>query len=210
MTENTWGHLDDNEKQAIRESARKFTEDEINEQFVSYDDRVVFRIIRKTNRALAGPLDIDHEQIGKAPVNPIDKVASAIEERILLDRALEDELGEDEIVEGTLISPRDFVYEPEITDEDKKAAKPIDEMMSTFEGYYAQDTAMGREASAIEAEAEAAGLPSVVDDRPNQSPVKDQGARVAAAAFAPVALLEAFEHIPDDLSEECAIYKFKE
>ncbi len=182
---NTWGNLADNEKQAIRSSARKFTEAEINEQFAERDDTVVFRIHRKTDRALARVRDVDR---------------------------LEGEpgIGEYEIFEITLISPEDFDYEPEITDDDRKAAAPIDALLSAFAGYYAQDEVVLGEAVATESEAEAAGLPPAVDHRADQSSVKDQGRRGTCVSHASMGVLEAYPHIPDDLSEQYTHYKFNE
>lgn len=206
----TWGNLTDNEKQVIGSHVRKLTETEINERFAKQDDTIVFHSLRKTDRALAGTLDIDNLEEELEPSEPIDKEAIAGEEVILPEDALKEEIGEDEIVDVTLISPEDFDYEPEITDDDKKAAKPIDESLSKFESYYAQDMVVMGETATTEPEAEAAGLPPIVDHRANQSPVKNQWTRGTCVAHASMGLLESYDHIPDDLSEQCTHYKFNE
>ena len=204
---NTWGNLTDEEKQSISSSTRKLTDTEVSERFSERDDAVMFRILRKTDRALAGTLDIDLTEGESEYSEPIDEDDEVIQPK----QALEEEVVEDEIVEIKLISPEDFDYEPEITDDDKKAAKPIDKSLSELEGYFAQDTTLVVGEPAIaESEAEAAGLPSSVDHRPDQSPVKDQWNRGTCVAHASMGLLEAFAHIPDNLSEQCAHYKFNE
>lgn len=206
----TWGHLGDDEKQAISESARRFTEEEINERFVQRDDKIVFLITRKTDKSLAGALDIDVTEPELGIAEPSEEVIEGVE-AVPPERALEEEIREDEIVEVALISPEDFDYEPEITADDKKAAKPIDESLSGLEGYFAQDTALlVGELAVAGPEAELAGLPSVIDHRADQSPVKNQGTRGTCVAHASMAVLESFAHIPDDLSEQCAHYKFNE
>ena len=82
--------------------------------------------------------------------------------------------------------------------------------MSRFEDYYAQDVVVSDETTAAESEAEAAGLPAVVDRRADQSPVKNQGGRGTCVSHASVGLIEAYLHIPDDLSEQYTHYKFNE
>ncbi len=206
----TWGKLSDHEKQTIGSGARKLTPNEINERFAKQDDRVVFRILRKTDRALAGSLDIDRPEGELEPSEPTAEEALEGEESILPEEALEEEISEYELAEVTLISPEDFDYEPQITDADKKAAKPIEKLLSGVKGYYAQDTAVMDQAVATETEAEAAGLPPMVDHRPNQSPVKSQGGRGTCVAHASMGLLETYSHIPDDLSEQYTHFKFNE
>lgn len=217
----TWGNLTDGEKESIRASTRRLTETEIDDRFAKRDDIVVFRIRRKTDRALAGTLDVDRservlepseaikEEVADIEEVPVDEEAIEGEEVIPPEQALEEEIAEYETAEVTLISPEDFDYEPEITADDKKAAKPIDELLSELEGYYAQDKVIA-EAVAADVEAEGAGLPSIVDHRAIQSPIKDQRSRGTCVAHASMGLLEAYDHIPDDLSEQCTHYKFNE
>ena len=206
-----WGNLEDSERQTIKSRARKFTEDEINERFDKQDDVVVFRILRKTDRALAGILDVDLSEEELEQGEPIEEEAIEDEEAILSEPVLEEEIiGEYEISEIALISPDDFDYEPEITAADKEAAKSIDKLLSRFEGYYAQDSVDTGEAVAAEVVAEAAGLPPIVDHREKQSLIKNQGGRGTCVAHASIGLLEAYDHIPDNLSEQCLHYKFNE
>jgi len=84
----------------------------------------------------------------------------------------------------------------------RKAAEPIDALVSQLADYYAQDTLASDEA--------AADLPPVVDHRASQSPVKNQGTRGTCVAHAAMGLIEAFPHIPGDLSEQYTHYKFNE
>jgi len=206
MGNDTWGHLGDGDKQTISKSIRKLTGTEVNERFEQKDDRVVFRVIRKTDRAMAKTLDIDISEDELEPHEPIDKEVI----KIPLKQITPNDLGEYEIAEITLISPEDFDYEPEITDDDKKSAKSIDESLSDLEKYYRQDKVVIGEEAAIKYEADAAGLPSVVDHRANQSPIKDQGGRGTCVSHASAGVIEAFDHIPDNLSEQCIHYKFNE
>lgn len=179
----TWGNLSDKDKQAIQSNARKLTETEINKRYAKKDGKNVFRIVRKTDRALTGVLDIDYTAHKK-------------------------EIKRYEIAEIALIPPEDFDYEPDITSDDRKAAESIDKLMSNFEGYYAQDTDIIGETAIAAREAESFGLPPIVDHRASQSPVKDQRSRGTCVAHATMALLEAYGHIPDDLSEQYTHYKF--
>ncbi|MCK5645034.1 MAG: C1 family peptidase, partial [Gammaproteobacteria bacterium] len=208
MTE-TWGNLEENERKIIASRARKLSDTELQERFEKKDDVVVFNILKKTDRSLAGILDMDKEDEENHEELPEDAVDAkeAIEE----EEALEEENQDHEIFQVTLISPEDFDYEPEITDEDNEAAQVIDESVSAHGEYYTQDTVyLGDEVVITETEAESAGLPSIIDHRPNQSPIKDQGGRGTCVAHASLALLEAYNHIPDDLSEQCAHYKYNE
>jgi hypothetical protein len=206
----TWGQLEDSARQTIRSDTRRLTDSEIDERFAKRDDVIMFRVSRKTDRSLAGPLDIDRSEGELEPAEPVDEEVIEDEEAIPPGQALEEEIEEHEIAEVALISPEDFDYEPEITDDDKKAAVSIDKLLSELEGYYAQDAAVVGEAAVIEPEAELAGLPSSVDHGASQSPIKNQATRGTCVSHASVALLEAFGHIPDDLSEQCAHYKFNE
>jgi hypothetical protein len=185
----TWGNLTDNEKEAIRSTTRKLTEAEINAQFAERDETVVFRIHRKTGLAPAAVLEFGRAEGELEAGEPI---------------------GEIQIAEITLISPEDFDYEPEITKADRKAAEPIDALLSELEDYYAQDMVGLGEAATAQSEAETAGLPPTVDHRADQSPVKNQGGRGTCVAHAAMGLVEAYPRIPDDLSEQYAHYKFNE
>ncbi len=186
----TWGNLTDNEREALSSGVRKLTKAQISERFVDRDGVIAFRAFSRA--------DIERE------VGVLDLVFPA------------GLLRTGEVGEVTLISPADFDYEPEITAADSEAAEPIDEEMSRFEDYFARDE-VAADVAAIESEAEESGLPPVVDHRPNQSQVRQQGSRAicrqprgTCVAHASLACLEAFDHIPDDLSEQLAHYKFNE
>ncbi|MFC1713348.1 C1 family peptidase [Candidatus Poribacteria bacterium] len=204
----TWESLTDEQKASIKSRARTLSEDEVGERFAEQDGRVVFRIIRKTDRALAGGLDIDGSEEEQGVDKPVAGKADAGAAAIPLGQASAGGIEEDEIAEVTLISPEDFDYEPEITDADAEAAKPIDAAVSQLAGYYVEDTISMGEADS--GEGDTAGLPSAVDHRPDQSPIKDQASRGTCVAHASMALLEAYDHITDDLSEQCTHYKFNE
>jgi C1A family cysteine protease len=207
----TWGNLTESERLAVSAGARKLSEQELQDRFVKREDKVTFRIQRRTGRALAGELDIDLAAEEPTPLAAEAEVAIAPEEIMPLEMAMAEEVDEFETVEITLISPEDFDYEPEISEEDEKAAEPIDERVRELAGYFGQDTvATGEEAALAMGDAETAGLPAVVDHRAQQSPIKDQGGRGTCVAHASMGVLEAFAHIPDDLSEQCAHYKFNE
>lgn len=199
MSEN-WGNLPKNEQESIAMGARRLSEAEIEERFaVTDDDVVVFRVQRKTDKAMAGTLDID-----------VDEAVDEAERAALEEMAPEVEPSDVEIVEIALISPEDFDYEPELSDEDAEAAKPIDAVMADVVDYYREDTALETASAAMEYEADMAGLPSIIDRRAQQSPVKDQAGRGTCVAHASMGVLEAFAHIPDDLSEQYTHYKFNE
>lgn len=110
-------------------------------------------------------------------------------------------------MEVVLMDPEDFDQPVEVTDEDRAAAAPIDEAVAALRSY--------SEAPAWEGEGGAAwpepsGLPDLVDHRPRQSQVKFQGGRNTCVAHTSMAMLEAIPHIPEDLSEQYAHYKFME
>lgn len=205
----TWESLTKEQKQAIKSSTRELTETEINERFVNRDDTIYFRIYRKTDRVLAGKLDIDlpDEERNRDGVNGNVNIQCeySMHSAILNHNPGKKGFEECEIV---LIPPGEFDYEPELTNSDEKASKTIDKTVSKFADYYAQDPVLAKEETSVENGPDE--LPAVVDHRPNQSPVKDQGGRGTCVAHAALALLEAYEHIPDDLSEQCAHYKFNE
>lgn len=176
-----WEKLTDEEKDAISASAVILGEDEINERFSVQDDKVLFRVYRKVPGEVAWLGEPGEEE------------------------AVEYEIAQ----EVPLISLEDFDYDPEITEEDRIAARPIDEALLGFGSYYERDLFWGEEA-ASESEADATGLPPVVDHRPNQSPIKYQGTRGTCVAHASTALIESYVNIPNDLSEQYAHYKFNE
>ena len=204
MAEDTWGQLSEEEREALRAQTKTLTNTEVDERFREEDGRVVFKVRRKTDRALAGPLDIDRVEAEEA-----DEV-----ERGPRPERVEEEY---EVVEISLIPAEEFDYDPEITEEDEEAARPIDEKVKEMAFYYEKDRVGGpveRSALAEGEEAapapEAAGLPPAVDHRPQQSPIKNQGSRGTCVSHASLALLEAYEHVPDDLSEQLVHYRFNE
>jgi C1A family cysteine protease len=142
------------------------------------DGRHVFLALRKTPRAFAGRLDTDTDTDLQVPAV--------------------------ELTEFTLISHEDFEYEPQITDADRAAAAPVDAKLAHLESYYAYDAGLLRTASS----GDGAGLPSLVDHRPQQSGVKSQGGRGTCVSHATMGLLEAYPHINDNLSEQYTHYKF--
>ena len=129
---------------ALKAKSRSLSENILAERIQKKDDRYVFLAMRKTARAFAGSLDVDGE--GDIPESQF------------------------EFVEITLISPKDFDYTPKLTEGDKKAAKPIDAKVAQFKTYFAHDRSLLNPA-AMNADAEAADLPAVIDHRVNQSPV---------------------------------------
>jgi C1A family cysteine protease len=179
--ENSTDTLTVEERNRLKARIRPVTEDVLSERVVEKEGRFVFRALRKTPRAYAGPRDVD--ELESVPGN------------------------EQEIVEITLISPKDFDYTPKLTDADVKAAKPIDSKMAAMKAYFAYDRGL-LNAESAGAEAEAAELPAVIDHRARQSPVKDQGGRGTCVSHACMGLLEAFGHIEDDLSEQYTHFKF--
>lgn len=178
------------ELQALMAASRPMLREIVDERFIRMDDgRYVFRAMRRTARSMAGTLDIDADP---------NTVAAASVTR-----------GEPqyELVDITLISPKDFDYTPKLTDADKKAAKPIDKKLEKFAAYFAQDRGLLAPESA-RSDGDAADLPAVIDHRVNQSPVKDQGGRGTCVSHACMGLLEAFAHINDNLSEQYTHFKF--
>lgn len=109
--------------------------------------------------------------------------------------------------EVTLIHPDDFDYEPELTAADFAMAEPIDRTIAPLTGYFAEDPGLDDQEAAA---APDSTLPPIIDHRPLQSPVKNQGDRGTCVAHASLGLLEAVVHIPDDLSEQYAHFKFNE
>ena len=211
----TWGNLTNQEAEAIQSRAKKLSEKEINERFQKIGDEVKFKIFTKTDRSMAGGLDIDmgedvdiEQTLIAAPVMTESEDAEAID----IEMAEAEELEEIVETEVTLIAPEDFDYEPQLTQEDKDAEKAIDEDMRKFADYFSGDTAaVGETASdASEGSEMIASLPNSVDHRTAQSNVKNQGGRGTCVAHASCGCLEAYNNIPDDLSEQYLHYKFNE
>ena len=175
--------LQPEELEALKATSRPLSEDVLAERIQKKDGRYVFRAMRRTERSFAGRLDVDDESDISEP--------------------------QFEFVEITLISPEDFDYTPKLTEADKKAAKPIDARTAKYKEYFAYDRGL-LNPTAMNAEAEAAELPTVIDHRVGQSPVKFQGDRGTCVAHASMGLLEAYAHIDDDLSEQYTHYKFNE
>lgn len=170
------------ELEALKAASPQLSPELAKERVQKKGDRYVFTAIRKTDRAFAGRLDADGaDGLGGAP--------------------------QTEFVEITLISPEDFNYTPKISDADKKAAKSIDSKLSQFKEYFAYDKGLLNNEASLDS-ADAAELPSVIDHRNNQSPVKDQGGRGTCVSHASMGLLEAYPHINDNLSEQYTHYKF--
>ena len=210
--EKTWGNITEQEARTIRSIAKKITDQEIDERFQNVGDEVKFKIFVKSDRSMAGPLDIDlgedvdvEEALRAVP----EMAASEDAEAIDMEMAELEEQEEIEEWEVTLISPEDFDYEPELTDEDKEAEKAIDEDMLQFADYFSAAPATRSETDA-EASEMIASLPNAVDRRSAQSNVKNQGRRGTCVAHASCGCLEAYRHIPDDLSEQYLHYKFNE
>ena len=171
------------ELEALKSRSRPLSEDIFAERIGEKNGRYIFRAMRKTTRSFAGRLDVDDECDSSTP--------------------------QFEFVEFTLISPKDFDYTPKLTDADKKAAEPINVNLAKYNRYFAHDIGL-MSPSATNSDAEAADIPSVIDHRVNQSPVKDQGGRGTCVSHASMGLLEAYAHIEDDLSEQYTHYKFNE
>lgn len=207
--ENTWGNLGEKETGAIQSRSKKISDKEIEDRFNVIDNEVKFKIYVKTDTSLAGKLDInadDDVDIETTLPAEADMVGSEDPEAIEVEMAEIEELEQIEELEVTLISPDDFDYEPELTTEDKKAEKAINEDMEKFAGYF-DDATGADEETATEM---AASLPNSMDRRAQQSGVKNQGGRGTCVAHASCGCLEAFTNIPDDLSEQYLHYKFNE
>lgn len=172
------------ELKALKAKSRILSEDILAERIQKKDDgRYVFHAMRKTFRSFSGKLDID-------------ETVDAPETQF-------------ELVEITLISPNDFDYTPKLTEDDIKAAKPIDKKLEKFKQYFANDNGLLNPESAT-VDAEVADLPTAIDHRVDQSIVKDQGGRGTCVSHASMGLLEAYAHINDNLSEQYTHYKFNE
>ncbi len=210
--EKTWGKLTEDEAATIRSKAKKITEQEIDERFSTFGDMVKFKIFVKTDRSIAGGLDIDlGEEVDVEEVQVVETgiVGSEDAEAIDVEMARIEELEELEELEVTLISPDDFDYEPVLTPEDKEAEKAINADMEQFVGYFGGEAPLVDDAASGDAEI-LATLPNSVDRRSSQSNIKNQRGRGTCVAHASCGCLEAFTHIPDDLSEQYLHYKFNE
>jgi C1A family cysteine protease len=168
------------ELKTLASRRRPVTDEVMTSRVQRKNGRYVFLALRKTPRAFAGRLDVDLDADPAAPLF--------------------------ELAEITLISPEDFEYEPRLTDKDRDAARTIDSKLENLKSYYAYDS--GLTTSRALGDGEAAGLPPLVDHRPQQSGVKDQGGRGTCVAHASMGLLEGFGHINDNLSEQYTHFKF--
>jgi Papain family cysteine protease len=177
-----WGNLNDEARQALSRRALGTVSDAELDQRIRRDDsgRVRFRLFGAEPRP--------------------DALRAYEEDRF--------DLGSPPPAEVTLIAPEDFDYEPQITAEDLEHARPITERVEGLREYFARDTP---EANGERATRPGAPLtPPTVDHRPSQSPVKNQQSRGTCVSHASLGLLEAALHVPDDLSEQYAHYKFNE
>ena len=108
-----------------------------------------------------------------------------------------------------LIPPDEFDYDPVLTEKDIEMAAPIDRKLRTAEERLAPIAGLRTPAGTLPGP-DAAAAPVTVDHRGRQSFVKHQLERGTCVAHASLAALEAFTHIPEDLSEQYAHYKFME
>ncbi|MEJ7605808.1 MAG: hypothetical protein WKF37_05990 [Bryobacteraceae bacterium] len=106
-----------------------------------------------------------------------------------------------------LIPPDEFDYDPVVTARD-------DEMAASIEIRVRPALDRMRAVAPMELlkaeNAAATMLPATVDHRGRQSPVKNQQNRGTCVSHASMGALEAFSHMPQDLSEQYAHYKFTE
>lgn len=184
------------------------SDSEANEWF-SKDGKVIkFKTQVKSDRYLSGLLDADLN----LDAETIEKIESdQLEDKKLLSEleGIRAENREYESIEVSLIHPDDFDGDPELDAEDRKAEKAIDKETSKFKSYYGTDKLDATIESSV-AESESMGLPSSIDHRSDQSPVKHQCTRGTCVAHASCGVLEAFDHIPDNLSEQYLHFKFNE
>ncbi len=210
--ENTWGNLSEKDVEAIRVTAKKFSEKDIEERFQKIGDVVKFKIFTKTDRSMARDLDInlgEDVDIDETLATASEVAESEGAEAIDVEMAEAEELEEIQESEVTLIAPEDFDYEPQLTEEDKAAEKAVNEDMQKFASYFSGNIGAASE-DASEASDMIASLPNSIDRRASQSNVKSQGGRGTCVAHASCGCLEAFTQIPDDLSEQYLHYKFNE
>jgi C1A family cysteine protease len=212
MMEKTWGNLSEEEAAVIQSKARRLTDQEVGERFNTVGEVVKFKIYVKTDRSIAGGLDIDlgeEVDVEEALAGEREMLESEDGEAIDIEMARTEELEEIEEQEVTLISLEDFDYEPELTPEDMEAEKAINEEMEQYAGYFSGEAPDAGETSFGDGEM-AVTLPNSVDRRSAQTAVKSQRGRGTCVAHASCGCLEAFTHIPDDLSEQYLHYKFNE
>ncbi len=184
------------------------SEDEVQKWYTTEKKEVKFKVHAKTHQNLAELLD---EDLDLSSESIVKLEANEIEDEDLLKRIDEkrDENKDYETFEVTLIHPDDFDFDPELDAEDQKSEKSINKDTAKFKSYYAEDTLEASPDLNI-VESESMGLPSTIDHRSDQSPVKNQCTRGTCVAHASCGVLEAFDHIPDDLSEQYLHYKFNE
>jgi C1A family cysteine protease len=196
---NTWGNLGESDKSAISSCSKKLNQTDIERLFSVEKGKVYFNIVRKTEKSLTGPLDL--EMLEMAAVS--ESIEDGMEES-----ALSKEINNYEIAKVVLIPPDEFDYNPKITKADKKAAESIDAAVSNLSKYFSVDSAEMSEKCVMDSVLE--GVSDTVDHRPDQSPIKNQENRGTCVSHASMAVIEAFGHIPDDLSEQYTHYKFME
>jgi len=198
--------LTDDQKAILIKRVKPASEIEVEDWFTKDEKVVKFKAHVKTERYIADILDIDiDENEDESVLFDID----SIENEQKLDEVRES-ISNYEIQEITLIAPEDFDYEPKISKKEKTAAKVIEEDLESFSEYFSEDKLSMVSEDNLNPEAEMAGLPAVVDHRNNQSPIKNQSRRGTCVSHAALACLEAFDHIPDNLSEQYTHYKFNE
>lgn len=168
---------------ALKQASKVVSSELINQMIEKKDDRYVFKALVQTPTFRGGILDVFEKNLALRG-------------------------SKYQIAEFTLISPADFDKEPVISAQEVKAAAPIDKKMKGLSAYFAADTGL-MNSDAGGGDAAVAELPSVIDRRGSQSPVKNQGSvRGTCVAHASMGLLEAFPHINDDLSEQYTHFKF--
>jgi len=201
--------LTNKQKQILTQRVKSASEIEVDNWFSEENGVVKFKAHVKSERYLADVLDIDLEdEEEKTQLFDLENDESGEnEERLDLIR---ESISDYEVQNITLIAPEDFDYEPKILKKEITAAKAIDKDLEAFADYFAEDKLSQGMEDSSGADAEMAGLPAVIDNRSDQSPVKNQSSRGTCVSHAALACLEAFEHIPDNLSEQYTHYKFNE
>ncbi len=202
-----WGQMEKDVVEQIRRTAKRITKDQIDGMFKTQDGQVFFRIQRKVQKAMRDLLDLDATKLVE---DGVEALVKALDIDFIAQELPRSEFDGIEFLDVPLIGLEDFDYEPEITDEDRSAATLIDESMSAYEVYFSSSITDAADQTTQETVADQVELPSVIDNRMNQSPVKNQGGRGTCVAHASMASLEAYLHIMDDLSEQCAHYRFNE
>lgn len=235
-----WDSLSGRERDVLRASGETMSDVELADRFVEgADGSVRYRTMVQSSTAEVGHLDIDEGPApgsvgqddayddddgdgdgGESFEEPIEGPGWETPRRGMSGRsgsgsgsgpAFDGPAGETdeyEFDEVVLISPEDFDYDPDVDEDDERAAIPIDESMADLESYFDHNPILDVEDASLDAEM--AGLPPVTDMRAGQSPVKNQARRGTCVSHAALALLEAHQHIPEDLSEQYAHYNFNE